>query len=152
LSENESREATGAHGLSSSYLSDSNDDDSSHATPLTAEQEKTRRDEIARQREERLKLRLQKRETDAITEQLTGFDNNSNNNNDENSQASHTSATAAPQNTLDFNFKNFFLMNKVLNKILQSKYAWPFKDPVSEEDAPDYNKIIEVTIFYSSNR
>jgi hypothetical protein len=23
---------------------------------------------------------------------------------------------------------------------------------VSEEDAPDYNKIIEVTIFYSSNR
>ena len=35
----------------------------------------------------------------------------------------------------------FFL---VLSKVLQCKYAWPFKDAVSEEDAPDYNTIIQV--------
>ncbi len=116
---------------------------------MTAEQDKARREEIARQREERLKLRLQKRETEVMNEQIAGIMMN-----DENSQASLTSGSGQQQqqnkqNPGDFNFKNFFLMNKVLNKILQSKYAWPFKDAVSEDDAPDYNEIIEVIFRYS---
>jgi hypothetical protein len=108
---------------------------------MTAEQEKARREEIARQREERLKQRLMKRETEMINEQIAGITN------DENSQQSHASGSGQQkQDSDDFNFKNFFLMNKVLNKVLQSKYAWPFKNAVSEEDAPDYNEIIEVTL------
>ena len=44
----------------------------------------------------------------------------------------------------EFNMRNYFLMHKVLSKLMQCKYAWPFKNAVSEEDAPDYSKIIEV--------
>jgi len=44
----------------------------------------------------------------------------------------------------EFNLRNYFLMHKVLSKLMQCKYAWPFKNAVSEEDAPDYSKIIEV--------
>ena len=35
-------------------------------------------------------------------------------------------------------------MCKVLSKLMQCKYAWPFKAAVSEDDAPDYTKIIQV--------
>ena len=37
----------------------------------------------------------------------------------------------------------FFVL--VLNKILSSKYAWPFKTAVTEGDAPDYKTIVQVT-------
>ena len=148
LSENESRGGGGAalaaHNSSSHiYYSDSNDE-SSHL-PLTVEQERQKREEIARQREERLKLRLLKRESFPVDQTLQ----QSLNGHDETSQTSNVSASGGGgQNgsknaAADFNYKNFFLMNKVLAKILQSKYAWPFKEPVSEEDAPDYNQIIE---------
>jgi hypothetical protein len=35
-------------------------------------------------------------------------------------------------------------MQKVMAKTVGCKYAWPFKDAVLEEDAPDYYTIIEV--------
>ena len=44
----------------------------------------------------------------------------------------------------DFNLRNYFLMQKVMAKIVACKYAWPFKTAVCEEDAPDYYKIIQV--------
>lgn len=46
----------------------------------------------------------------------------------------------------DFNIRNYFLMQKVLNKILQTKYAWPFKQPVTDEEAPDYGEIVKVCL------
>lgn len=69
--------------------------------------------------------------------------------NDENSQASNgTHCSSSAMASSDFNIKNYFLMHKVLNKVLTSKYAWPFKNAVSEDDAPDYNTIITVSMFH----
>lgn len=116
--------------------------------PLT-EQERLKRDEIARQREERLRQRLLKRDNKFnLNENAQGF------NQDDNSQGSNAShCSGYSMNNLqsthgssssDFNIRNYFLMHKVLTKVLLSKYAWPFKNAVSEDDAPDYNTIIEV--------
>lgn len=107
--------------------------------PLS-EQERIKKEHIAKQREERLKQRLLKRES------LTNLNENSMNscasnpiNQDENSQASENANESS-----DFNIRNYFLMHKVMAKLLACKYAWPFKNAVSEDDAPDYNTIIEV--------
>ena len=99
------------------------------------EQERVKRERIAAQREERLKQRLLKREN-VMNESM----------NDELSQeASSVRSTDSNTKSADFNIRNYFLMYKVLQKVLQSKYAWPFKNAVSEEDAPDYNNIIQVS-------
>ena len=167
----------GAHGGNSIYMESDEDEyngnssanDQSHV-PLT-EQERARRDEIAKQREYRLQQRLLKRESTHIDQQVqqavaasahngggihsggqpgdetsqttidsrltNGLEATTNNNNNANTNGNAAAAS-------DFNIRNYFLMHKVLTKVLQSKYAWPFKSAVSEEDAPDYYKIIEV--------
>lgn len=96
------------------------------------EQERLKREQIARAREERLKQRLAKRETVLNDSQ-----------NDELSQDAQ-SVRSCDSKSSDFNIKNYYLMYKVLQKLLQCKYSWPFKTAVSEDDAPDYNSIIEV--------
>lgn len=102
-----------------------------------SEQERMRREEIARQRELRLRQREMRKEAE-----IGGLD--------ENSQLSsvggslQSSSGTNLQASSDFNIRNYFLMHKVLNKLLQCKYAWPFKDPVTEEDAPNYSTIISV--------
>ena len=92
--------------------------------PLTEQEkadEKVRKETIAKQREERWKQRLLRKEA--------GSDLNE----------SGEETTAA-----HFNLRNYFLMQKVMAKIVACKYAWPFKTAVCEEDAPDYYKIIQV--------
>lgn len=100
------------------------------------EQERLKREQIARAREERLKQRLAKRETVP----------NDSSHNDEISQDA-CSVRSCDSKSSDFNIKNYYLMYKVLQKLLQCKYSWPFKTAVSEDDAPDYNTIIEVGFF-----
>lgn len=93
-------------------------------------EEKARREQIARDREERLKQRLLKRELNG--DGGTGFGSSC----DEGSQ----------RDANDFNKRNYYLMQKVMAKIMSCKYAWPFKNAVLEEDAPDYYNIIEVNV------
>lgn len=113
-----------------------------------AEQERIKKEEIARQRELRLQQRLLKRES--ITNADAPLNTTSHLLNDETSQASsmntNQSSSGTNLNSSDFNIRNYFLMHKVLSKVLMCKYAWPFKDAVSEEDAPDYNTIISVIL------
>jgi hypothetical protein len=119
---------------------------------LSIEQERARKEEIARQREERFKQRLLRRETQNDNANFSFDDDGENENSQASSSFNNTNMNNNHQisnrnQSSDFNAKNYLLMNKVLNKILQSKYAWPFKSPVSEEDAPDYNEIIKVGFF-----
>ena len=78
--------------------------------PLT-EQERLKRDEIARQREERLKQRLMRRELNH-----NHNDNSHMFNQDDTSQASnysgYSSALHAAGGSCDFNIRNYFLMHK----------------------------------------
>lgn len=108
------------------------DDEFSKLPP--EEQERIKREQIARAREERLKQRLAKRETNLLNDSLNA---------DDMSQDAH-SVRSNDSKSSDFNIKNYFLMYKVLQKLQQCKYSWPFKTAVSEEDAPDYNSIIQV--------
>lgn len=99
--------------------------------PLTEQEkadDKAMKEQIARQREERLKQRLLRRE-------MNGNGNGEDWRDEENS---------------DFNTRNYFLMQKVMAKIMSCKYAWPFKNAVLEEDAPDYYTIIQVKSIISS--
>ena len=148
------------HSMYKEYNSDGDLDDSMDDAkksgneysnlPLT-EQERLKRDDIARQREERLKQRLLKREN-----KFNLNENSQQFNQDDNSQGSNASHYSGfsmnniqqthGSSSSDFNIRNYFLMHKVLTKVLQSKYAWPFKNAVSEDDAPDYNTIIEVIL------
>jgi hypothetical protein len=64
---------------------------------------------------------------------------------DDNSQVSSVSDVSTLRSS-DFNAKNYVLMKKVINKILTSKYAWPFKSAVTEDEAPDYKTIVEVSL------
>jgi hypothetical protein len=114
------------------------------------EQERIKREEIARQRELRLQQRLLKRESCTNLNTDTSMLNTSMNQHDENSHQSWSGTNGGGGGngsntnlTNDFNIKNYFLMHKVLSKLLQCKYAWPFKTAVAEEDAPDYNTIIQ---------
>jgi hypothetical protein len=127
----------------------------SYLLPLT-EQEKLKREEIAKQRQERLEKRLLKKDDLLNTSYTSSCYNNNgdltagdttsqdgvnvmvaNNNNNNNNKKND-----------EFNIRNYFLMHKVLSKLLQCKYAWPFKNAVSEDEAPDYNKIIQVSKQY----
>ena len=90
------------------------------------------RERIARQREERLRLRLLRR----------GLD--SENGNEGSGGAEEDDEGAEEASESDFNTRNYFLMQKVMAKIMGCKYAWPFKNAVLEEDAPDYYNIIQV--------
>jgi hypothetical protein len=160
-SENESttKDATARGGPSNSIYVESDEDeyngyssanDGGTHVPLT-EQERARRDEIAKQREYRLQQRLLKRESTHIEQQMQQVVSDSAANGDDTCNQASTTAHGGNEATnnnaaSDFNIRNYFLMHKVLTKVLQSKYAWPFKTPVSEEDAPDYYKIIEVNI------
>ena len=127
------------HDQTSQQYSSENSNTSHKSLPLT-EQEKLKKEEIAKQREERLKQRLLKRDyvnNDYLNTSLSNHDEMS-------EDAANSGSSSHKENKDEFNIRNFFLMHKVLSKLLQSKYAWPFKNAVSEEDAPDYNKIIEV--------
>lgn len=114
-----------------------------------SEQERVRREEIAKQRELRLKQRAMRKEAE-----LAGggggllMDENSQSSIGGGGGANGSVVSSSGTNLAsDFNIRNYFLMHKVLNKILLSKYAWPFKDPVTEEDAPNYATIITVGFF-----
>lgn len=108
------------------------------------EQERLRREEIARQRELRLKQRAARREAEANGG--LGLDENSQASSFGGGAGSLTSSSGTNLVANDFNIRNYFLMQKVLSKVLQCKYAWAFKDPVTEEDAPNYSTIITVFI------
>ncbi len=118
--------------------------------PLT-EQEKLKREEIAKQRQERLEKRLLKKD-DLLNTSYTSSCYNNNGDltaGDTTSQdgvnlMAHNNNNNNKKND-EFNIRNYFLMHKVLSKLLQCKYAWPFKNAVSEDEAPDYNKIIQVS-------
>ena len=143
------KSGSGLPGSYVDYFSDYDDEDGpirvntssmssfSSATALDEQGEKQRRDEIARQREERLKQRLMRREMANYEGILIE---------DETSQASMVSRSSSTHNASDFNITNYILMHKVLSKVLACKFAWPFKNAVSEDDAPDYNTIIQVRI------
>ncbi len=108
-SENESsNHMNGIHHVDSDFDYDSdasktnntnNNGTNQQHIPLT-EQERLRREEIAKQREERYKLRLQRLNGDHLL-----------NNTDENSQ-SNSSYHSHHNNDSDFNIKNYFLMHK----------------------------------------
>lgn len=120
---------------------------------MTAEQDKQRRDDIARQREERLKQRALRKEIMLNGDELASL--GMLNGDGENSQASNVSGAVngtSQHAASDFNIRNYFLMLKVMNKIQQCKYSWPFKDPVSEEDAPDYKELIDVRFHFYFTR
>lgn len=116
---------------SQQHLNESSNDSQSLNENSNASCQLNKSDIMARQREERLKQRLMRREFGDFTTS-----------NDDASNSQHELNSSKENN--DFNLKNYSLMGKVLNKLLQCKYAWPFKNAVSEEDAPDYNKIIQV--------
>lgn len=97
-------------------------------------EEKARREQIARDREERLKQRLLRRELNGDAGYGNGFGSSC----DEGSGHQQREAN-------DFNKRNYYLMQKVMAKIMSCKFAWPFKNAVLEEDAPDYYTIIEVS-------
>jgi len=91
------------------------------------------RERIAKQREERLKQRLLRRDMNSENG-CDGFEAD-----EEGVEGDET----VKEN--EFNRRNYFLMQKVMAKIMACKYAWPFKNAVLEEDAPDYYNIIEVS-------
>ncbi len=87
-----------------------NDTGSGPYVPLT-EQEKARRDEIAKQREERLRQRLLRRENNLLNGEAF--------HSDDNSQSALSNASSQHQNAnSDFNIRNYFLMHKGLKRAL----------------------------------
>lgn len=109
-----------------------------------SEQERIRREEIAKQRELRLKQRALRREAELTGGGMLIDENSQSSSMGGGPNGSVLSSSGTNLAAADFNIRNYFLMHKVLNKILLSKYAWPFKDPVTEEDAPNYSTIITV--------